>query len=317
MSSDFDSAADEISFELPHIIRLHRSGRVERLFADTLVPPSLDHSTGVQSKDVVISLSTGLSVRLYLPPSASSADTNLKIPVLITCHGGAFCIVRSSSSIYHNYVNNITAKAGVLTVSVDYRLAPENPLPIAYEDAWEALQWVFSCSDPWLSKYGDMDRVFLGGESAGANIAHNLAMRLGSKGEKVEGLVLVHPFFWGQERIGNEIKEPNHKVDHPSEIWMIVCPGTTGLDDPWINPVAEGAPSLATLGCYRALVCVAEFDLFKDRGKVYYETLKESGWEGEVAFFETDGEDHGFFFKLECEKSEEMFQQLVNFFNKA
>ncbi|KAE9600047.1 putative carboxylesterase [Lupinus albus] len=48
-------------------------------------------------------------------------------------------------------------------------------------------------------------------------------------------------------------------------------------DDPRVNPVAEGAPSLAWLGCRRVLVCVAEKDVLRDRGWLYYNALGRSG----------------------------------------
>ncbi|RLN12591.1 putative carboxylesterase 7 [Panicum miliaceum] len=69
------------------------------------------------------------------------------------------------------------AAAGAVAVSVNYRLAPEHPLPAAYDDAWAALQWtVSSClsgPEPWLADHGDAKRIFLAGDSAGGNIAHN------------------------------------------------------------------------------------------------------------------------------------------------
>ncbi|KAL0909606.1 hypothetical protein M5K25_020490 [Dendrobium thyrsiflorum] len=312
--------SDDVVFELPESIRLYRSGRVERLWPDELVPPSLDPTTCVQSKDITINPTTGLSARLYLPPSATSIPK--KLPVLLTIHGGGFCLIRSSSSIYHNYINSLTAKSGILSVSVDYRLAPENPLPAAYDDCWEALEWVFAADDPWLSKFGDLENVFISGESAGGNIAHNVGMRVEREGKKVEGLVLVHSFFWGKDRIGNEGLETgkgeSRKAEDANALWLTVCPETTGLDDPRINPVAVGAPSLATLGCRRVLVCVAELDMLRERGRVYYEKLKESGWEGEAEFLESEGEDHCFFFMtLGSLKAEEFMERMVSFFNKS
>lgn len=313
--------ADDIIFEIHDSFRIYRSGRVERLFEDVLVDPSLDPATQVQSRDVVINPSTGVSVRLYLPPSATSVDK--KLPILVSIHGGGFCLLRSSSSIYQCFINPLTAQARVLTVSIDYRLAPETPLPAAYDDCWEAIRWVFGrgrADDPWLSEIGDFDRVFLSGESAGANIVHNLGMRLGKEGLnlKVEGLMLLHPFFWGEQRIGNEGgvgKE--RKVEEAAALWRTVCPGTTGLDDPLINPSAESAPSLADLGCRRVLVCVAEMDLLRDRGLNYYEKLKESGWGGVAEFFESEGVDHGFFFRLRGVKTEELRERMVNFINNS
>ncbi|KAI0495858.1 hypothetical protein KFK09_022165 [Dendrobium nobile] len=311
---------DDIIFEVPGFIRRYRNGRVERLIPDELVPPSLDPATGVQSKDVTINPTTGLSVRLYLPPSATSIPK--KLPVLVTIHGGGFYLLRSSSSSYHNYVNSLTAKAGVLAISIDYRLAPENPLPAAYEDCWEALEWVFATDDPWLSNLGDLENVYIAGESAGGNLVHSLGIRLGREGRKVEGLVMVHPLFWGKDRIGDEGVETRKgrilTLEHVDALWPFVCPETTGFDDPRINPVAEGAPSLATLGCRRVLVCVAELDLLRERGRLYYEKLKESDWEGDAEILESENEDHGFFFfNPGSLKAQELTKRIVNFFNKS
>ncbi|PKU87502.1 putative carboxylesterase 2 [Dendrobium catenatum] len=311
---------DDIIFEVPGFIRRYRNGRVERLIPDELVPPSLDPATGVQSKDVTINPTTSLSVRLYLPPSATSIPK--KLPVLVTIHGGGFYLLRSSSSSYHNYVNSLTAKAGVLAISIDYRLAPENPLPAAYEDCWEALEWVFATDDPWLSNLGDLENVYIAGESAGGNLVHSLGIRLGREGRKVEGLVMVHPLFWGKDRIGDEGVETRKggilTLEHIDALWPFVCPETTGFDDPRINPVAEGAPSLATLGCRRVLVCVAELDLLRERGRLYYEKLKESDWEGDAEILESENEDHGFFFfNPGSLKAQELTKRIVNFFNKS
>lgn len=83
-------------------------------------------------------------------------------------------------------------------VSVDYRLAPENPLPAAYDDAWTALKWVSGGGDDWVRSYGDRSRVFL----AGGNIAHNLGIRIGTDKTRsfgIVGIVLVHSYFMGKE----------------------------------------------------------------------------------------------------------------------
>ncbi|XP_020591318.1 probable carboxylesterase 2 [Phalaenopsis equestris] len=314
-SSSPNTDTHDIMFEFPGAIRLYRSGRVERLFHDELVPPSADPVTCVQSKDVTINPTTGLSARLYLPLSAITIPK--KLPIVISIHGGGFCLVHSSSSIYHNYMNSLTAKAGVLSVSINYRLAPENPLPAAYDDCWEVLLWVFAAIDPWMSKLGDLEKIFISGESSGANIVHNMGMRLGRERKKVEGLVMVFPLFWGKDRIGDEGAESGKerflKAENIDQLWPFACPETTGLDDPRINPVAEGAPSLATLGCRRVFVGVAERDLLRDRGRLYYEKLKESGWEGEAEFLELEDEDHGF--KPGSLKAVELMDRIVNFFN--
>jgi hypothetical protein len=62
--------------------------------------------------------------------------------VLLYFHGGAFVVESAFGPAYHHYVNALASRAGVLAVSVNYRLAPEHPLPAAYDDSWGALQWV-------------------------------------------------------------------------------------------------------------------------------------------------------------------------------
>ena len=60
-------------------------------------------------------------------------------PVVVYFHGGGFVVDSVASPAYHRYLNSVASKAGVLAVSVNYRLAPEHPLPAAYDDSWAAL----------------------------------------------------------------------------------------------------------------------------------------------------------------------------------
>ncbi|KAI0507581.1 hypothetical protein KFK09_013707 [Dendrobium nobile] len=127
---------------------------------------------------------------------------------------------------------------------------------------------------------------------------------------EISGRVVVAEEFGGAEleRIGaegDENRRSKRTVKDADGLWPVLCPGRADLDDPWINPMADGAPSL-TLGCRRVLVCVAEIDLLRDRGRLYYDKLKQSGWDGEAEFMETEGEDHVFFlFKPHSSKAEE------------
>ncbi|GKB34276.1 2-hydroxyisoflavanone dehydratase-like protein [Tanacetum coccineum] len=69
---------------------------------------------------------------------------------------------------------------------------------------------------------------------------------------------------------------------------MYICPGSSGVTDPRINPAAE--PGLTEkIVCGKVLVCVAGDDTLKDRGVMYYELFKNSGWNGEVEIVESKG----------------------------
>ncbi|XP_062233284.1 tuliposide A-converting enzyme 1, chloroplastic-like [Phragmites australis] len=289
-----DAAADEVAVELLPFIRIYKSGRVERLIGSDTVPASLDAATGVASKDVTIDPATNLSVRLYLP---TAVGAGAKLPVVVYFHGGGFMVESATSVTYHHYLNTLAARAGAVAVSVDYRRVPEHRLPAAYNDSLAALAWaVAACgSTPRGPAHGDASRVFLSGDSAGANIAHNVAMRAAaevglSPRAAIRGVLLVHPYFWdASNTMGPELEERIHRE------WRFMTGSPDArVDDPRICPTAAAAPSLALLPTERVLVAVAGEDFLAPKGRAYYSALLASGWRGEAELVDTPGEDHVF-----------------------
>lgn len=311
----------EVVSELLPILKVYKDGTVDRFFDSPHAPPSpLGNTTGVLSKDIAIT--PDISARLYLPKLLPSA--NEKLPILVYFHGGGFCIESPFSTLCHRYINSLVSQSKVIAVSVYYRLAPEYPLPIAYEDSWAALQWVASHNtttkttkkDPWLNRHGDFNRLYLGGDSSGANIAHNMAMQAGIdtlQGDtKIHGLFLCQPYFCGSKLIGNESLVEKQLLH---DTWMFAYPNAKGgIDNPMINPFAHGSRSLSQIQCRRLFVCVASKDELRDRGVYYCQALKESGWKGEVDLFEMEGEGHAFhFFDYDSEKAKDMVNRLASF----
>ncbi|KAJ3700240.1 hypothetical protein LUZ61_003945 [Rhynchospora tenuis] len=176
------------------LFNILKNGSIQRLVGTEFVPAGQDTTTGVTSKDVTIDPNCKLSVRLFLPPNPSKAE---KLPILIYFHGGGFVLESPFSPVYHAYVGSLVSNCNVLAVSVNYRLAPEHCVPAVYDDSLAAIQWVLSCKDDWLAKFGDFNRIFMAGDSAGGNIAHNMA--LCEIGAKIEGLILFHPWFGGSK----------------------------------------------------------------------------------------------------------------------
>lgn len=317
----------EVAYELLPLLRVYTDGAVQRLIGTDTIPASTDATTGVTSKDVTIVPHSNVSARLYLP-NRPDHESQKRFPLVVFFHGGSFCVSSPFTSQCHSFLNALVAEAKVVAVSVDYRKAPEHPLPTAYEDSWAALQWVVSHSDhggpeAWLNEHADFQRVFLAGDSAGANIAHNLAMVAGDPdfGLTVEllGIALIQPYFWGSVPTGSEALQPEKKAFF-DRLWAFLWPSGLAADndDPRINPVAEGRRhSLAGLGCRRVLVCVAEEDVLKDRAWAYYEALSRSGWIGVAEIDEIEGEDHVFhLYDLEGPKSKHSISSLAAFFDR-
>ncbi|KAG6486243.1 tuliposide A-converting enzyme 1, chloroplastic-like [Zingiber officinale] len=315
---------DEIALDAFPFLRIYKSGRVERFLGTGVVPAGVDSATGVVSKDVLVDPATNLSARLYLPGHPQPDRT---LPVLVYFHGGGFVIESAASPTYHNYLNALVAAAGVVAVSVEYRRAPECPLPAAYDDCFAALRWVASrpAEEPWLAEgRADLGRLFLAGDSAGANIVHHAALRAAAEGlgrdeAAIEGLLLIHPFFWGSEPIGSESRASADR-EMIDKLWQLASPGTDGVDDPLINPAAKGAASLVALPGRRVVVAVAEKDMLKDRGRAYHELLRQSGWKGEARLEEAEGPDASHVFHLinpACDISANMLKTVAAFLNSG
>jgi acetyl esterase/lipase len=305
----------EVTFDFTPYLCQYKSGRIVRLGGAPTVPAGTDDRTGVVSKDV----SAGdANVRIYLPPGATG-----KIPVIVYYHGGGFVVGSPARPSTHAYLNDLVARSGAIGVSVYYRLAPEHKIPAAYDDGWAGVRWAVTLGDgaePWLLDHADLSRVFVAGCSAGANIAHNMAVRASAAGATLHGLVLVHPYFTGTEAVGGEISFAPEIRGFMDRTWRFVVSETSGLDDPRVNPFVDDAARAASaaIPCQRVLVCVAENDvLLKERALWYHRELKASGYAGEMELFKQKGVDHAYHFNaLESEPAVELQERVVAFVKK-
>ncbi|KAK7362657.1 hypothetical protein VNO77_04776 [Canavalia gladiata] len=318
---DSSSTESEVAYDLSPILKVYKNGHIERLAGEDVVPPCLDPTTKVESNDVVISEEDGISARLFIPKT--NYPPIQKLPLVVYVHGGGFCIETPFSANYHNVLNKIVSMANVIAVSVHYRRAPEHPVPTAHEDSWVALKWVASHVDgngphEWLNNHADFGKVFFVGDSSGANISHYLGIRIGTEplpGVKLQGIVLVHPYFWGAEPIGSEVNRLE-EVARAHKFWRFVCPNTEGSDDPVINPGKD--PKLGKLACGRVLVCVAGKDLLRDRGWYYKELVEKNGWCGVAEVAEIEEENHAFhMFNPSCENAQALLNQIVSFITQG
>ena len=92
------------------------------------------------------------------------------LPVFVFYHGGGYVIGDLDT---HDYVcRKIANVARCCVIAVDYRLAPEHKFPAAVEDAAAGLSWIVQEAQ---SLSIDPSRVAVGGDSAGGNLAANMA----------------------------------------------------------------------------------------------------------------------------------------------
>lgn len=106
---------------------------------------------------------------VYRPLALSRGELE-KAPVVIYVHGGSFRILSKDS---HWMMGLAYARRGYVVFNVSYRLAPRHRFPAAVEDVCAAYTWVTKNAERYG---GDLDRLVLAGESAGANLVTSLAV---------------------------------------------------------------------------------------------------------------------------------------------
>lgn len=139
---------------------------------------------GVTVRDVSYQGASGpLAARIYTP------EGDGPFPVVLYFRGGGFVI--ASLDAYDASPRAMAARTGAIFVSADYAMAPEHRFPAAHDDAAAAYRWVIETAAGFG---GDPDRIALMGESAGGNLALNVAI-----GARDQGLpaplaqILVYP----------------------------------------------------------------------------------------------------------------------------
>jgi hypothetical protein len=234
----------------------------ERFLLSDFAPLSTDAATSVVSKDVAILPEAGVLARIYLPAPPSNGRNWGKAP--------GFSILPRRRvlpwlGIRRRRARKLIAWTDVIVLFVEYHLTPECLVPALYGDGWAALQWVAAHAEgqgpePCLTTHADFRCVHLGIESVSANIVHHAAMRPGTEDlghdVKVNLLVLIHPFFLGGA--SSEMDEMGMALlCELVRLWPVVCPRTSGCDDPWINLMVEGVPSLSVLGASLSIVILS------------------------------------------------------------
>ncbi|KAK2985433.1 hypothetical protein RJ640_021137 [Escallonia rubra] len=302
--------------EAPGYIQVFSDGSVKR-FALEAAPPSIESPNGYKSKDVVIDPSKPVTARMFLPNTSEAA---CQVPVLVYFHGGGFSIGSTTWLGYHYFLGDLSVASKSIVLSVDYRLAPENKLPTAYDDCYSALDWVSreKSSEPWLER-ADLSRVFLSGDSAGGNIAHQVAIKaIRDKGcrVKIKGLLPIHPYFGSQKRTKLEMADgAATDLAMNDMFWRLSLPDGSDRDYYGCNFEKVEMCNEEWRRFPAVVVYVAELDFLKERGVTYAEFLKKKGVKG-VSLVEAEGESHVYHvFRPESEATRLLQKQMSEFIN--
>ncbi|KAF8380364.1 hypothetical protein HHK36_027849 [Tetracentron sinense] len=278
-------------YEYLKIVR-NPDGSLTRLTPIPNVPPTDTNNNDsnpsqlVLSKDIPLSPTNKTSLRIFRP---NNLPPNTKLPLIIYFHGGGFILFSSSSLPFHESCSRMATEFPALVISVDYRLAPEHPLPAAYDDAIDALLWVKTQAldsyngEKWLTEFADFSKCFFMGCSSGGNIIYHAGLRaldLDLEPLKITGMILNQPYFGGVDRTGSELRFINDKIlslQVNDLMWELSLPRGVDRDHEYSNPMAEGSPRGEVALLQRCLVRGYGGDPLIDRQVEFAKMLEGHG----------------------------------------
>lgn len=225
------------------------------------------------------------AARIYRPEESTSVGTT---PTVLFFHGGGHVI--GDLETHDNQARTICRDTGSVVVSVDYRLAPEDPWPAAPDDCFASCQWVF---DNITAFGGDARAVGVAGDSAGGNLAAVTAVRARDAGLTLRAQLLIYPV------VDYSIEGP-----YPSRIELAEGYFLTLDDMAWFGEQYAGHgspidhPHLSPIhadfaGLPPAIVVAAEYDPLRDEAEAYAAALTAAGVS--VELIRAPGMIHGFF----------------------
>jgi acetyl esterase len=230
------------------------------------VAPSTPEDVGDVQDEFVPGPGGDIHVRVYRP--TEDAET---LPVLVYAHGGGFvfCDLDSHDGLCRNLANLIPA----VVVSVDYRLAPEHRWPAAAEDVFAVTQWAARNAD---ALGGDTQRIVVGGDSGGGNLAAVTALMARDRGApELAAQLLVYPMIAANfdtesyRLFGKGFYNPKPALRW---YWDQYVPSPADREHPYASPLHADLDGLAP-----AVVVIAGHDPLRDEGVAYADALETAG----------------------------------------
>ncbi|MBE6664940.1 MAG: alpha/beta hydrolase [Ruminococcaceae bacterium] len=227
----------------------------------------------------------GEKIECFLISPKSIEDS---APCLIYIHGGGF--VLAAAGYHYKNAMRYAKEVGCKVWFVNYRLAPEYPHPVFFEDCYAAMCGAYDNAEILGI---DTSRIGIGGDSAGSTLAVGVCMMAKDRKHPVKFAFQMLPYPYLDAR--NNSESCKKYTDTPmwnSTLSSRITPMTnidrSRPDYVYYSPVeAESFDALPP-----AYIETAEFDCLHDDGILYAEKLRAAGID--VVLNETQGTMHGF-----------------------
>lgn len=207
----------------------------------------------------------GLRLRLHRPTARRDG------PAMLYIHGGGWMLF--SIDTHDRLMREYAARAGVTVLGIDYSLSPEVKFPVALDEVGAMLDWVGSHG----TELGIAPRcLFVGGDSAGANLAVAACLRQRGEGRTgLAGMVLNYGAFDPAPTASYDLYSGPDYTLEASEMdafWAAYTDSPSQLQDPLVAPMRADLHDLPP-----AFIAIAECDILADSNRAFAAKLRGAG----------------------------------------
>jgi len=226
-----------------------------------------DPPAPIAAREVLIPAEHGdVPATLYTPAGLPEPSA-----LLVYYHGGGFSV--GSRTSHEPIAHYLATHAGVRVLSVEYRRAPEHPFPTAVRDVVAAFEYAHRRA---VDLGADPDRVAVGGDSAGGNLAAVTAQQAVRRGGAVPAFqLLMYPITdLTTRRPSHDLFAEGFTFTDKNLRWALAnyVPPQTDPSDPRLSPLHGDVTGLPP-----AYLASAGFDPLRDEGEAYAKKLRAGG----------------------------------------
>lgn len=268
---------------IPHL-NLKKNYKTYRKVISFFNPPlkseykTLDYKMEVEGREIPL--------RVFIP------NTNKTPKLLIFFHGGGW--VTGDIDSYTNVCRNMANNTEHIVVSVDYRLAPENPFPKGVEDCYYVTKEIFNHPEIFNCKQEDITLI---GDSAGGNLAAVVSLMARDRKEFYpKKQILIYP----ATNYDHSEASPYESIRENGSGYIMTSKRIQDYLDLYIeeesdrlNPYVAPILSNDLKDQPDTLIITAEYDPLRDEGEAYGDKLQAFG--NLVEIHRVENAIHGFF----------------------
>jgi acetyl esterase len=247
---------------------------------------SLDQLFGTGPSEVLVEdkvMEAGFPLRIY---RQSTTNAPKMLPVVMYFHGGGW--VLGDIQTHDALCRRLCYFAKCAVVSVGYRLAPEHPFPIPFDDCYSATKYIESHA----KELGmDSSRLVVAGDSAGGTLAAAVALRSrNSMGPRIQAQVLIYPAL-NPECDSSSYRDfgEGFGLSKASMQWFWKQYLGGGRE---VNSYAAPSTASSLAGLPRTILVTAQYDILRAESEEFAAKLRAAGVTVDHQHY--DGMIHGF-----------------------